>query len=254
MKRSVKSLVGFTIGATDGEIGKVKEFYFDDKTWTIRYLIVDTGSWLSGRKVLISPEAVIMPNWELNTFFVNLTMDQVKQSPDIDTEKSVSRQHEIELYKHYTWGSYWGNMGLSGMASSFPISVEEEVQKDNEVPLNDTSDYDSNLRSTANIKGYNIKASDGEIGDVVDFIFDDSSWKLVFMVVDTGSWFPGRKVLISPEWVKEINWYTSTVTVNCTVDQVKNSPEYQPSEEISESYEANLQNYYGKVIDDKEDS
>ena len=145
-------------------------------------------------------------------------------------------------------------MGLSGMASSFPISVGEELQNENEVPINDTSDYDSNLRSTANIKGYNIKASDGEIGDVVDFIFDDSSWKLMFMVVDTGSWFPGKKVLISPDWVKEINWYTSTVMVNASVAYVKNSPEYQPSEQISESYEANLQNYYGKAIYNKEDS
>ncbi|EOR93360.1 hypothetical protein ADIARSV_3439 [Arcticibacter svalbardensis MN12-7] len=254
MKRSVKSLIGFTIGATDGEIGTVKEFYFDDKTWTIRYLIVDTGNWLSGRKVLISPEAVITPNWELETFFVNLTMDQVKNSPTTDTEKPVSRQHEIELYKHYTWGSYWGGMGLSGMASSFPISMGEEIEKENEVPVNDTSEYDSNLRSTANVKGYNIKASDGEIGDVVDFIFDDSNWNLVFMVVDTGSWFPGKKVLISPKWVKDINWYTSTVMVNCTVDHVKNSPEYQPDEQISESYEANLQNYYGKAIYTKEES
>lgn len=246
MKRSVKSLIGFTIGATDGEIGNVKEFYFDDKTWTIRYLVVDTGNWLSGRKVLISPEAVIMPNWHLNTFLVNLTMDQVKHSPDINTEKSVSHQHEIELHKHYSWGSYWGNMGLSGMTSLFPISIEEEIEKENEPHVSHTTEYDSHLRSTANIKGYHIKATDGEIGNVVDFIFDDSNWKLAFMVVDTGSWFPGKKVLIAPEWVKEINWYTSTVTANCTVNHVKNSPKYQHDEEITESYETTLQNYYGK--------
>jgi hypothetical protein len=121
MNRSVNSLKGFTMGATDGEIGKVKEFYFGDRTWTIRYLIVETGSWLSSRKVLISPEALLTPDCAAQVFPVNLTMEQVKNSPNIDTDMFVSRQQEVELNKFYPRtgflaGSLWsGGVGTTGM-------------------------------------------------------------------------------------------------------------------------------------------
>jgi len=243
MKRQIESLTGFTIGGTDGEVGKVKDFYFDDKSWTIRYLIVETGSWLSGRKVLLSPQAVTKTDWEQETFEVNLTMEQIKNSPLIDTDRPVSRQHEMALYSYYPWGGYyWGDgIGLSGMGMSYPVSL-------NPAAVRDTSDDDVHLRSTDKVTGYNIKATDGEIGDVEDFIIDDSTWKIDFMLVDTGNWFPGKKVLISPKWIKEVSWENSTVIVNASEEQVKNSPEYHPSQQLSESYEANLQNYYGNYI------
>ena len=246
MKRRLKNLNGFTIGGTDGEIGKVKEFYFDDKSWTIRYIIVETGSWLSERKVLLSPQAVINTDWEENVFRVNLTMEQIKNSPDIDTDKPVSRQHERDLYGYYPWGGYYwgGGMGM-GM---YPIAINQTIQKENDVSDDDTSDDDPHLRSADKVTGYNIKATDGEIGDVEDFIINDSNWQIDFILVDTGNWFPGKKVLIAPKMIKEINWEASTVVVNATEDRVKNSPEYQPGEELSESYEANLQNYYGRFI------
>ncbi len=136
MKRTIKNLMGFTMGATDGEIGKVKDFYFDDVTWTIRYLVVETGNWLSNRKVLISPEALLQVDWANETFPVNLTKEQIKKSPDVDTDQPVSRQHEMELYTHYPWTNYWGGgiwaggMGTAGMMmprSSVPM--EEAVKK-----------------------------------------------------------------------------------------------------------------------------
>ena len=253
MKRRIKSLTGFTIGGTDGEIGKVKEFYFDDTTWTIRYLIVETGSWLFGRKVLISPEALHTPDWEGKVFPINLTKEQIKNSPDIDTEKPVSRQQEIELNSHYPWTDYWGGgiwaggMGTTGMMTSSSIPFETAIHE------NAGGDEAANphLRSTHKVTGYHIKATDGEIGDVEDFIVDDSTWKIDFLLVDTGNWFPGKKVLISPKWIKEVSWENSTVNVNASEEQVKNSPEYQPSQQLSESYESNLQNYYGKFISHK---
>lgn len=250
MKHRIESLIGFTIGGTDGEIGKVKEFYFDDKSWTIRYLIVETGSWLSGRKVLLSPQAVMKTDWEQETFQVNLTMEQIKNSPPIDTDKPVSRQHEMDLYGYYPWGGYYwgGGMGGLGMGMSYPLAMDPAVQKEDDTSVEDTSDDDPNLRSTDKVTGYNIKATDGNIGDVEDFIIDDGTWKIDFMLVDTGNWFPGKKVLISPKWIKEVSWENSTVIVNATEEQVKNSPEYQPSQQLSETYEANLQNYYGRFI------
>lgn len=252
MKRSINSLIGYTMGATDGEIGKVKEFYFDDESWTIRYLIVETGNWLSGRKVLISPEAVLTPDWDTKVFPVNLTKKQIENSPDIDTEKPVSRQQEMKLYEHYPWTSYWGGlwaggMGTAGMMMPMSVPFEQAIQNEANTAGRQTDD-NPHLRSTDNVTGYNIKATDGEIGDMEDFIIDDNTWKIHFMLVDTGNWFPGKKVLISPKWIKEIKWDTSTVLVSASVEHVKNSPEYQPGQEINESYEANLQNYYGRFI------
>ena len=254
MKRNIKSLIGYTIGATDGEIGKVKEFYFDDHTWTIRYLIVETGSWLSGRKVLISPEAVLEPHWEEKTLPVNLTKEQVEHSPDIDTDRPVSRQEEIKLYQHYPWRSYWDGRVWTGRVAMFGVMMPPAVPIDEITNNNDASDEqqsndDPNLRSTDSVIGYNIKAIDGEVGDVEDFIIDDRTWKIHFMIVDTGNWFPGKKVLISPTWVKTIKWDTSSVIVNASVEHIKNCPEYEPGQQISDSYEANLQNYYGRYLE-----
>ena len=246
MKRKIKSLIGFTIHATDGEIGKVKEFYFDDRTWTIRYLIVETGSWLFGRKILLSPQALLTPDWEKHTFPVNLTMAQIKASPKTDTHKPISRQHEMDLYGYYHWGNYYwgGGMGNVGMGMSYPIALNYIQKKEADASVTNKSDDDPHLRSTDAVTGYNIKATDGEIGDVEDFIINDHTWSIDFMEVDTGNWFPGKKVLVSPQWIKEINWETSSVIVNASENQVKNSPEYVPSQDISDSDEANLHKYY----------
>lgn len=250
MKRSVKSLVGFAVGATDGEIGKVREFYFDDETWTIRYLIVDTGNWLSGRVVLISPEAVQAPNFENKIFPVNLTKEQVKNSPDINTHLPVSRQEEIKLRTYYPWVSYWAG-GYSGgglgafeadpMAAGLPVMISEEA------PSQKFDENDKHLRSTAQVTGYNIKATDGEIGEVEDFLIDDINWKIDFMLIDTGHWLPEKKVLISPEEIKEIAWQTSTVIIDSTVEHVKNSPAYDPQQEMTVEYTLAHRDYYHGV-------
>ncbi|TDD96883.1 PRC-barrel domain-containing protein [Flavobacterium cellulosilyticum] len=240
MKRKIKSLIGFTIHATDGEIGKVKEFYFDDRTWTIRYIIVETGSWLIGRKILLSPQALLTPDWEKQTFPVNLTMAQIKDSPKIDTDKPISRQHEMDLYGYYPWGNYYwgGSMGNVGMGMSYPIGLKYIQKKEPDVP------HDSHLRSTEAISGYNIQATDGGIGDVEDLIINDQTWAIDYLEVDTGNCFPGKKVLIAPKWISEINWETSSVIVNASEDQVKNSPKYIDNQALSDSYETDLQNYY----------
>ncbi len=252
MQRNVKSLIGFTMGATDGEIGKVVEFYFDDHTWTIRYLILNTGGWLLGRKVLISPTALREPDWKNKIFPVNLTKEQVKHSPDIDTEKPVSRQQELALYNYYEWpygdpvgAGFYGGMGMLGMAET-RVPLEENLAIRNKEGQNG----DPHLRSTSEVIGYRIHATDGEIGDVEDFIVDEN-WKIRYLVIDTGNWFPGKKVLISPEWIQDVNWATSSVYVDVPVAAVKNSPEYDHSKPVQEPYETDLHQHYGKSIEDK---
>jgi uncharacterized protein YrrD len=254
MKRSIKSLIGYTMGATDGEIGKVKEFYFDDQSWTIRYLIVETGSWLNGRKVLISPQALLTPDWENKVFPINLTKEKIKNSPFVDSEQPVSRQHEIEMYEYYPWTSYWGGgiwgggMGVSGMMTQVHEPLIETVRSENSTDTKD-ADGDPHLRSTHKVTGYSIRAIDGKIGDVEDFIIDDSSWKVAYFVADTGHWFPGKKVLISPKLIKKIEWDTSEVILKVTEEGVKDSPEYEPGIAISDSYVANLKKYYGGIAE-----
>ncbi len=249
MRRTVKSLTGFTIGATDGEIGKVTEFYFDDNSWTVRYLVVETGGWLSGRRVLIAPQAIIRTDLEEKVFHVALTKEQVESSPDIDTSKPVSRQEELALYSHYPWGSYWGsglwadNLGTMGMIMPIQASVEQAIEKKGEEGDNGAT-HDPHLRSTYAVTGYNIKAADGTIGDVEDFIINDSTWKIDFLEVDTGNWFPGKKVVLSPTLIREIKWATAEVVVNATVEQVKDSPEYN-AERLDDEYETALQSHYG---------
>lgn len=252
MRQKIKNLTGFSISTTDGEIGKVKDFYFDDDRWTIRYLIVETGTWLFGRKVLIAPQAIITPDWENNTFISNLTMEQVKNSPDIDTDIPVSRQQELELYKHYPWGNHWagglwaGGFGTTGMMMPVQEGIEPQEQKESDTT--NEINGDPHLRSTDKVTGYDIRATDGQIGDIEDFIIDPGNWAIKFLLVDTGNWFPGKKVIISPQWIKEIKWEISEVTVNATVEQVKNSPEYQSNQYINDDYEQVLTNYYGRFI------
>ena len=251
MKRLLSKLKGFTIDGTDGELGKVTDFYFDDESWTIRYLIVETGSWLSSRKVLLAPQAVFETDWEKERFRVHLSSEKIKNSPPIDTDKPVSRQHEMDLYAYYPWGGYyWGAVGIGGIGMTPAMTTNQAAGEEAEVN-NHAADHDPHLRSTDKVKGYDIKATDGDIGDVEDFIIDDSTWELAYLVVDTGNWFPGKKVVLSPDWIKDIQWETSEVAVAASVEQVKNSPEYDAAKDLSDDYESNLQNYYGRFISHK---
>lgn len=247
MQHNVKSLIGFTMGATDGEIGKVCNFYFDDVTWIVRYIIVKTGGWLSERKLLISPAALTEPNWENKTFPAGLTRKQIENSPDIDTEKPISRLQELSLYNHYSWPygpltgtGFYGGIGMVGM-------VESRIPFEDSIAAQNTASFSGNphLQSTGNVKGYRLHAVDGEIGAVEDFIIDDTAWGIRFLVVDTGHWLPGKKVLISPKWIKEVKWKDSSVYVNLPVDAVKHSPKYDASKPVHPTYESDLHNHYG---------
>jgi sporulation protein YlmC with PRC-barrel domain len=231
MKRSVNNLVGYSINAKDGELGKVSEFFFDDFTWSIRYLVINTGNWLSEKKVLIPHAALGKTDWKSQTFHVNLTMEQVKNSPDIDTEKTVSRQNEIELFGHYMLPVYWGEEFYAtplGMLPYAPIIDEKETDgggdKVHQIP------GDPHLRSTSKVKGYHIHTSDGEIGHVEDFLVDDNKWNLCSIVVDTKNWLYGRRVLILPGMINRIVWDESEIYVNVSQETIKNSPEFDPAQ------------------------
>jgi len=250
MKRNIKSLIGFTIGALDGEIGKVNEFYFDDESWTIRYLVAETGNWLSGRKILLSSDSLLSTDWNNEIFQVNLTINEIKNSPDIDTEKPIYRQEEIKLNQHYPWRSYWEgalwarSMGTAGMVIPTPQAMYEEIDVEPASTIDSSFEGNQHLRSTYKIMGYHIEAGDGEIGKVEDFILDDESWKIDFFVVGIGNWLPGKKVLIAPDLIKEISWLKSVVEVKASVEIIKNSPIYEFGQSLNVAYTTKLLDYY----------
>ncbi len=243
MLRNINSLIGHKIHAKDGELGKVDEFYFGDKLWNIRYMVVETGNWLLGRKVLISPAALRAPDWKSKTFPVALTLQQVRTSPDIDTKKTVSRQHEIELEEHYAWGGTAYAGGMSG-GFMFPTAPIEAIPPATPAPARPVDD--THLRSTRSVTGYRIHASDGTLGHVEDYIVDDGKWLIRYLVADLSLWLPGRKVLISPHWIKRMDWETSEVLVDLSQAAVRNSPEFDPAQPVSGNYESVLYDHYGR--------
>jgi len=239
MLRSIRHPSGLSIIALDGEIGKVHSFFFDDSSWTIRYLVVDTGRWLPGRKVLISPTSLGPPDWKTHMFPVTLTREQVRSSPDIDTDKPVSRQREVELRRHYHWAPYWG------VGYGFELMQQQAAAGDQAAVAVAEAKGDTHLRSTREVRGYRIHATDAEIGHIEDFIVSDEEWIIRYLVADVGTWLAGRKVLISPNWVRGISWDDREVWVDVTKAQVETSPPYNESESLSRRYESQVHDVYG---------
>lgn len=238
MLRSVKDLIGYKILARDGQIGDVEDFYFDDHLWIIRYITVNTGNWLPGRLVLISPVDAGVPDWSGHVFPVRLSREAVKNSPSELKDKPVSRRYETELHKYYGWPVYWGPSATGAIPG--PISAPESAAAVEE------DQGDPNLRSAKEVIGYHIQAVDGEIGHAQDFIADTETWTIRYVVVDTRNILPGRKVLIAPEWITSMRWDERKVHVDADSRRIRESPTFDPSTPVNREYEARLYDYYGR--------
>ena len=259
MLRSMKELENCSVQATDGTVGQVKDFYFDDQAWVIRYLVADTGSWLAHRMVLISPIAVNHPDWAQRIFPVSLTQEQVKNSPSIDTQKPVSRQHERDHLSYYGYQYYWGGGGLWG-AGMYPNEIlpgyagygsptAERAEEDNAYARALEArhqDDDPHLRSCNAVVGYHIQANDGDIGHVWGLLMDEETWAIRYMVVDTSNWWLGHKVLIAPPWIRDLNWVDGTVSVDLTRQAVKDAPAYDEGAPLDRDHEQGLHEHYGR--------
>ncbi len=268
MLRSAKDMQGYAVEATDGGIGHVKDFYIDDEKWVIRYLVVETGGWLSSRKVLISPIAVGTPDWEQEQLPVSISKEQVSNSPAIDTEQPVSRQHEIAYAGYYGYPNYWGGGGFWG-GGMYPYLMSptdggfggsdtgpgdmqrETAQRErarSEMAQRETALHahdDPHLRSCNAVIGYHIQASDGDIGHVADMLIDEQTWAVRYLVVDTSNWWLGHQVLIAPQWIEGMNWLDETVAVSMTRQAVKDAPVYDAQASMSHEAEDRLYKHYG---------
>ena len=259
MLRNLDDINGADISATDGQIGQVKDFYFDDDAWAVRYFVVETGSWLNTRRVLVPPISVLPPNWVDKSLPVSLTMEQVRNSPDIDTDQPVSRQNESQVLGYYGYPTYWGGEGLWGeglypyaMDPAFTGSGLTWQQRERETLAwlqaerarhrND----DPHLRSCKAVTGYRIHAADGEIGHLAGFLVDDQTWAIRYLVVDTSNWWLGHKVLVAPHWIQGVHWADQTVSTDLTRQAMQTAPAYDPATDWTAAQDRALYQHYGR--------
>ena len=241
---------GYAIEASDGRLGAVSDLLFEDAGWVVRWLVVDTGNWLPGRKVLLPLSVLGRPDRALHHFPVKLTRQHVRDSPDIDTDQPVSRQIEAHVYDYFGWDPYWGGSFLpmsNAMATPFvaPLYEQEPTPPDLARANAQPNEGDPHLRSIAAVTGYHIRASDGEIGHVEDFLVDDAGWSIRYIKVDTRNWWPGERVLISPRSAREIGWADKLIHLDVSRQKVKDSPPYDPSITVDGGYEEKFLTYYG---------
>ncbi len=250
MLRSLKDLQGYSIHARDGDLGSVDQFFFDDERWTVRYLVVDTGGWLPGRLVLISPIAVERADWDRRHINLSITKAQVEHSPGIDADQPVSRQFEADYYAYYGWpyywagGAAWGAYAYPGLLAAPPPAQQPATEAEADQDQQDRGD--PHLRASKEVIGYHIRATDDAIGHVEDFVVDDGSWDLRYLVVDTSNWWFGKKVLVAPPWVTQVSWEEREVMLDLSAEQIKNGPEWDPTAPINRAYEERLYDAYGR--------
>ena len=230
MLQSIKQLYGNKLAALDGDIGHVKDFYFDDENWVVRYLVADTGSWLTGRLVLLTPHAFGELDQNEKTLHVKLHKKKIQDSPSIESHKPVSRQYEADYYTYYGWPTYWDGSAMWGIGG-YPI-VLPPSKKEMEIQKKYHHRDDKHLRSMQAVTGYHIQSVDGEIGHVNSFLVDDKSWAIHELVVETGHWYSGKEILIPTSKVKRISYEESKVSVSLTKADIQQTAENEISQHI----------------------
>jgi uncharacterized protein YrrD len=234
MLRSLTTLFGYTIHENDGDMGHVHDFLFDDTAWRVRYLVIETGKWLHRKRALVSTTALGRPDWSQRKFPVNLTREQVKNSPDLDTDKPVSRQQEIAMNAYYGWPHYW---------TLEPIFAAPAVAG----PVIEHVEGDAHLRSVRDITGYRVAASGGEdLGHVDDFIALEGSWEIHNIVLHCGKWGHGKKVLLTGPQVTAISWARKEIKINASREHLLGAPVFDPAAAVNREQETRLYDYYGR--------
>ena len=275
---SLNHLRRYRIRATDDSLGSVEDVFFDDLRWTVRYLVVDTA-WLLGRRVLLPPSVLGHPDADAHEFPVLLTKEQVRNGPDIDAAQPVSRQQEIDLYGYYGWTPYWA--AASWAPAVLPPDVDAQEAPSRNGPAGNRTagngstgsvsgangaeenapagkagidlglavpeHRDPHLRSGREMMGYRVRATDEAVGQIEDLLIDEAGWVVRYCVVATGTWLPGRRVLVAPDWVRDISWEQREVAIGLSAEAVRSSPDYNPGEAVGREYEDSLHRHYGRA-------
>ena len=226
--QSVHHLEPCTLYAVDGAIGTVEALYFDEVNWAVRYLRVDTGGWLNGRRVLISPVAVGEVRAEEQAIFIELTRAQIETSPPLDPDQPVSRCYEEAYYRHYDWPLYWEEDRRSGVGPAQRSQQEKRLQR------------------TARVEGCLSVAADGAIGAVRDIFVDIRYWVIRYLEIETRGIRPGRHALVSTDWIERVNWADRIVNIDLACAAIHTAPGFDVSTDISRDYETGLFRHYGR--------
>ena len=229
------SLGDFRLEASDGAIGALRDCLFDDRHWTVRWFVADTGTWLPGRKVLLAAAQVAAAEGDPPALRLALTREEVRASPPLEADAPVSRHYEAELNRHYGSPDYWA--GVDRPSQPMPPGVAEAE-----------GHVDFHLRSADEMTGYHIGASDGAIGHIEDFLLDPEGWAIRYLVVGTGGWWTGRQVLIVPSAITGVSWGDRTADVELTREQIRNAPEFDPSQCVDRAFEERYYGYYGYPV------
>jgi hypothetical protein len=236
MLQNIKDLYRNKLAASDGGIGHVQDFYFDDKTWVIRYLVADTGPWLAGRLVLLTPHVLGKLDPDEKTLQVKLSKKQIEDSPSIESHKPVSRQYEIDYYRYYGLPAYWDGGAMWGLGG-YPLALPLMKGQSEALSQHHHRD-DKHLQSTAAVTGYHIQTVDGVIGHLSGMRVDAQSWAIRELVVEAGHWYSGKEILISPDKVVRISYEASKVFVNLTKAEIQQAGEYEFAEAGTETHGA----------------
>lgn len=243
--RRLRDLKHYALLARDGEVGRIEQVYFDDQQWDVRYFVVHTGGWLLGRDVLIAPRAVAGVDDENKHIALDLHREQVENAPPIDRARPLSRHYEAEYHRHYGWPPYWESSAL-GMPMPPIVPPAEPLTEPPAEPVG--APDDPHLRDSGEVMGYRLQARDGELGHVHDLVLDDQDWRVRYFVVDTGNWWPGKKVLIAPTWVDRVSWADRAIFVDLGRDLIRTAPAYDPDQIIGHDDEVRLYAHYGKAM------
>jgi hypothetical protein len=245
MLRSIRKFRGHSIAATDGDIGKVDDVLFDVQHWTVRYIVVDTGTWLSGRRVIVSPVAFAGVDWRTGNVELRLTREQIESSPPLDAERPLSRSDERKHFRHYGWPFYWGGPGIWGtgvtpaelaIAADHP-GVMREAAEEHEEAL---SESDPNLGSAREMLDYRLETLDGSAGNINDLLIDDEGWDIRYLAVGSGEWFNSDHVLLAPQWIARVNETKRAVYTDLTRDDVRQGPAWDPRRPMDRDFERHL--------------
>lgn len=243
-------ILGTQVEGQDGRLGLIHDLLFDDNSWAVRYVVINTRTWLPGRKVLLAPLEIKQTDWPGHQIKIDKTRTQIEQSPPLSEHEPVSRQRESDLADYFDWPRLWGGADPLGPDTPMGVGADPSSPENEASPttLAKEPDGDPHLRSCKHILRYELTAEDGQIGDIEDLIVDDREWQIRYLVarVDSVKWITRAHFLIAPDWIRELDWKTRHLSVDLTRDQIESCPEFEPTEPINRRLEERLYDYYGR--------
>ncbi|MCB0393149.1 MAG: hypothetical protein KDD25_01240 [Bdellovibrionales bacterium] len=243
MIRCLSELTGYDINAIDGKVGSCVDFLFDDQSWTVRHLVVDTGGWIPGRKVIVPPSSINRVNWKDGELDLEFNKKKLEESPSLSKDAPVSRQYEEKYYNYMGWPPYWG-LGFTMRSGFNPRNTDIEREQSKNTIVTTT-------RSFKEVLGYEISNKEDTFGSVEDVIVSDANWKVTGFVVRLSKWLPSDRVIMPLSDIEEISWLGQSLNSLKTKEQIKALQKYSPHDGVNAVSEVRFYDYTGHPVSEK---